>query len=306
VETIKAKGLRVSTRSSEHHVQVPALHIFELQSVAEPFDMAFIAVKSYDTEWATRLAQGYVKPDGAFVDFQNGINDDRVAEIVGQERTLGCVITISSGIYEPGKALRTDQNPWGFAIGELDGKETPRAREIADMMGAVAQASVTTNLWGERWSKLMINCMNNALAGISGYGTAKVRTEPETRRIGIQLGAEVVRVARAHGQQVQGVMGISPDAMIDAAEGRNVEAVESQILEIARLVGSGGRPSFLQDVLKKRRTEIEFLNGYVARKGEEKGVAMPFNRKITEIVTELGVGFEPDPAHIAPLSTMLP
>ena len=64
----------------------------------EPFEAVFVAVKSYDTEWATQLAVDYLRqPDGVVVDFQNGINDDRVAAVAGRERTLGCVITDQRG-----------------------------------------------------------------------------------------------------------------------------------------------------------------------------------------------------------------
>ena len=60
----------------------------------------FVAVKSYDTEWATALGCGYLaSPHGVVVDFQNGINDERVAAVAGLERTLGCVILIAAGMY---------------------------------------------------------------------------------------------------------------------------------------------------------------------------------------------------------------
>ena len=71
-------------------------------------------------------------------------------------------------LYEPGHAIRTDRTAVGFRIGELDGRDTPRARELARIMSDVAPATVTTNLWGERWAKLGVNCMANPLAGLSG------------------------------------------------------------------------------------------------------------------------------------------
>src|SRR5262249_58823306 len=108
-----------------------ALHIHELQSVREPFDAVFVAVKSYDTEWATALAVSYLKPEGVVVDFQNGINDERVAAVAGRHRTLGCVITISAGMYEAGHAMRTDTGTIGFKIGEHDGRATPPAHHLA-------------------------------------------------------------------------------------------------------------------------------------------------------------------------------
>src|SRR3989442_2609842 len=175
VEAMKRPGLRLSGTCGDHVIRVKALHVHELQRVTEPFDAVFIAVKSYDTEWATALALGYLaRPNGVVVDFQNGINDLRVAAVAGRERTLGCVITIGAGMYEPGHVVRTDIGG-GFKIGELDGRESERARRLVEAVGHAAPTTLTTNLFGERWSKLAVNCMANPLAGLSGYGTSEVR-----------------------------------------------------------------------------------------------------------------------------------
>ncbi|MBI4627690.1 MAG: NAD(P)-binding domain-containing protein [Candidatus Rokubacteria bacterium] len=139
VEAMKKDGLRLSGTCGEHRIPVTALHIHELQLVEEPFDAVFVAVKSYDTEWATALGCRYLRqPHGVVVDFQNGINDERVAAVAGRERTLGCVITIAAGMYEPGHAMRTDSGTLGFKIGELDGTDTPRARDLVALMNEVA------------------------------------------------------------------------------------------------------------------------------------------------------------------------
>ena len=135
VEAMKARGLKLSGTCGEHSIPVKALHIHEVQTLAEPFDAVFISVKSYDTEWAVQLGLAYLKqPDGVLVDFQNGINDGRVAAIAGRERSLGCVITIGAGMYEPGHAMRTDTAAIGFKIGEHDGSDSARARELARIL----------------------------------------------------------------------------------------------------------------------------------------------------------------------------
>jgi len=100
IETMRKNGLRLSGTCGDHTIPVKALHIYEAQAIGEPFDAVFISVKSYDTEWATHLGIQYLKkPNGVVVDFQNGINDERVAAIEGRERTLGSVITIGAGMY---------------------------------------------------------------------------------------------------------------------------------------------------------------------------------------------------------------
>ncbi|MFQ5898491.1 MAG: ketopantoate reductase family protein [Candidatus Methylomirabilia bacterium] len=306
VEAMKGRGLRLSGTCGEHTIPVKALHIHEAQGVRDPFDAVFIAVKSYDTEWATALGIAYLKPDGVVVAFQNGMNDERIAAMAGRERALGCVITIGAGLYEPGHAVRTDTATVAFKIGEYDGSESQRARDLVKMMNDVATAKVTTNLWGERWAKLTMNCMANPLAGLSGLGSAEVRTEPEPRRIAIQIAAEVITVGRAHGHEVEPIFGIDAQRLVDAAEGRGLEEVESDMAAGAKRL-SGGRPSFLQDVMKGRRTEIDYLNGYVCEKGRQAGVKTPFNDAVVKAVHGHGVGrLKPDPKNLEPLVKMLP
>jgi 2-dehydropantoate 2-reductase len=306
VEAMKRKGLRLSGTCGEHVIPVRALHIHEAQGVRAAFDAVFIAVKSYDTEWATALGVAYLKkPVGVVVDFQNGMNDERVAAVAGRERALGCVITIGAGLYEPGHAIRTDTMPVGFKIGELDGSDSPRVRELARIMNGVAPSKVTTTLWGERWSKLTVNCMANPLAGLSGLGSAEVRSEPGPRRIAIHIAAEVIRVGRAFGQEGEPIFGIEARRFIEAVEGHGLEAVEAEMAVGAKSL-SGGRPSLLQDVMKGRRTEIDYLNGYVSEQGRRAGIKTPFNDAVVEAFHGHGVGtLKPDPTNLEPLLKLL-
>ena len=303
VETMKRHGLRLSGTCGEHLIPVKALHVYEAQGVSEPFDAAFIAVKSYDTEWATQLGLGYLKqPDGFVVDFQNGVNDERVAALAGAGRALGCVITIGAGMYEPGHAIRTDK----VKIGEHDGTESARARRLAEIMSAVAPSVVTANLWGERWSKLSVNCMANPLAGLSGLGSAEVRSLPGPSRIAIHLAAEVIQVGRARGYEVEPIFGIEAQRFVDAAGGRGYDAVAADMAASARFL-SGGRPSLLQDVMKGRRTEIEYLNGYVCEQGRRTGVKTPVNEAVVREVRRHPVGaLKPDPENLEPILKILP
>jgi 2-dehydropantoate 2-reductase len=307
VEAMRKGGLRLSGTCGEHLIQVKAIHLHELQAVPEAFDAILLAVKSYDTEWATYLALGYLRrPEGVIVDFQNGINDERVAAIAGKERTLGCVITISAGMYEPAHSIRTDTGAVGFKIGELDGADSERARELARLVNDVAPTKVTRNLFGERWSKLAVNCMANPLAGLSGLGSAEIRTAPQPRRLAIQIGAEVIQVGRACGYEVEPIFGIDAQRFVDAAQGRGLSEVEADMAAAAKQL-TGGRPSFLQDVMKGRRTEIDYLNGYVCNQGRRVGVKTPFNDAVVAAIHGHGVGtLKPDVKNLDPLVRMLP
>jgi 2-dehydropantoate 2-reductase len=288
VEAMRRQGLRLSGTCGDHVVPVKAIHVHELQSVTVPFDAVFVAVKSYDTEWATALALPYLaRPDGVVVDFQNGINDERVAAVAGRERTLGCVITIGAGHYEAGRAMRTDNQALGFKIGELDGRETERARRLAEVMNDVAGAKVTPNLFGERWSKLTVNCMANPLAGLSGLGSAEVRTIPEPARIAVQVAAEAIGVGRKCGFEVEPIYGIDPQRFVDAAAGRDADRLLADMAagRHARASHRGGLPQWLrrgpgpagrrQDAVQRghRAAGARARGRHAATRSEEPGAA---------------------------------
>src|SRR5262249_19351167 len=230
---------------------------------------------------------------------------ERVAAVAGVERTLGCVITIGAGMYEAGHAMRTDTGTIGFKIGEHDGRGTERAKALAAVMSAVAQTEVTTNLFGGRWTKLAINCRANRLAGPTGLGSAEVRIDPQVSSVGIHLGAECIKVGRGVGHEVEPIYGIPAQRFVDAYDGKGLAELLADVADVARKRG-GGRPSLLQDVMRGRRTEIEFLNGAVCEHGRKVGVATPFNDKVVAVMRGLGVGFKPDRRHLDPVVAMLP
>jgi len=311
VEKMKRDGLTLSGTWPDYVVPVNALHLYEAQSIQEPFDAVFLAVKGYDTEWATMFILRFLKePDGVIVDFQNGINDERVAAVAGRHRTLGAVITIGAGLYEPGVALRTDPvgtDRVGFKIGELDGQDTERARKLVEVMNDVTLTKLTTNLFGERWSKMAANCMSNPLAGLSGYGTTETKTVPAARRIGIQVASEVIQVARAAGHEVEPIAGIEAQRYVDGASGKNLSQLENDMVAAVTQTGGAGRPSFLQDVMRGRRTEIEELNGFVVAEGQRLGVRTPFNEAVVREVKRHAVGtLQPDPKNLEPIAALLP
>jgi len=306
VDQINKNGLIVTNQEASYRCKPKAVHINKLQEIKEKFDIGIIAVKSYDTDWATYALKNYVKEEGFFVDFQNGINDLRIAEIVGKEKTLGCIITISAAVFEPGHAWRTDsRKDVCFKIGEVSGGVSDRLKDFVDIMQSVGLSDYTEDLISQRWSKLMVNCMANPLAGLTGWGTSKVRTETITQNIAIQIASEVVQVAKSEGYNMGKIMGMMPENFVDAANGKNIEEIKNQFLDAANQAGSASRPSFGQDVLKKRRTEIDYLTGFVSAIGKNNNIQTPFCDKITKIVNKLGVGFDPSPEHIFELEKML-
>ena len=291
IEAIRSNGLRVSALDEDFTVQAKAVHLGEACNISEPFDTVFLCVKSYDTIWATHFALPHMTPAGVIVSAQNGINDDRIAPIAGYSRTLGCVITLGAGLYDAGNPIRTSiADRAAFTVGELTGAPTRRIQELADLLGVIGPTKVTANLWGHRWAKLATNSMANPMCALTGLGSAASRETPGVVDITVKIGAEVVRVGTSLGVHVEPINGMPSEMYVRATEdAETLEELKTRLAEGARELGAG-RPSMLQDVMKGRRTEIEYLNGYVAQRGREVGVSTPACDTITELIKRIERG----------------
>ena len=291
VEKIKRDGLHVTAQDEDFTVPANIVHLGEACNITEPFDAIFLAMKSYDTIWATHFILPLLKPTGVVISAQNGINDDRIAPIVGFSRTIGCVITLGAGMYDPGNPIRTSvTSRLAFYLGELSGVKTARIQALADLMSDIGPTKITTNLWGERWAKLAVNSMANPICALTGLTSGESRSTPGVVDITVKIGAEVVRVGTALGVSIEPINGVPAELYVRADEDAEaLEELKSSLAETARELGAG-RPSMLQDVIKGRRTEIDYLDGYVAARGREVGVPTPACDAITELIKKVERG----------------
>ena len=299
VETMRRDGLRITAQDEEFNVPVGAMHLGEVSTIAEPFDAVFLCVKSYDTVWAVHLILPYLKPTGVIISAQNAVNDEWIAPIVGFTRDIGCIITLSAGMYEPGHALRTSapEQP-AFAVGELNGMRSQRVEALAEMMGSIGPTRVTGNLWGERWAKLTSNSMTNSVSSLTGLGAGAVRQTAGVVDVSVKIAAEVVKVGRALGVQVEPINGVAAETYERYEEAEVLEEIKTHLAARVQALGET-RSSMLQDVLKGRRTEIDYLNGYVVDRGEQVGVPTPVNEAITALIKRIERGeLKPDIANM--------
>jgi 2-dehydropantoate 2-reductase len=313
VEHMRAHGLRVTHAMEvpEFTVPVRALHVTDAQQLAkeQPVDIAFVCMKSYDTGWAAMLIRQYLAPDGYVVSLQNCMNEETIAGVVGWGKTLGCVASsITVNLPEPGHVHRGAGKGGAahtvFRAGEVHGRVTARAEEVCRLVGYADSAKVTGNLWGERWSKLVANAMQNGLSACTGLGGGDMLRNEPIRRFATRLGSEAIRVGQAHGYQLEDILHLPPETIARAGEGDEaaIRAYDEQRFKDAGKQADGQRPSMGQDMQKGRRTEIEFLNGLVVREGEKLGLPCRANAVLTDIVKRVERGeLKPDPRHITEL-----
>jgi len=303
VAAIREHGLAIEGVTPEESctVRVNALHLTELQSFSRqrPVDIAIVAMKSYDTEWATTMIRQYLAEGGYVVSLQNCINEERIAALVGWGRTVGCIAALlAAELYAPGRIRRTvakgGQEHTVFRLGEVHGRITPRVEALGAMLADVDSVRVTKNLWGERWSKLCVNGMRNGVSAATGLGGNDREQHDAVRRFSIRLGGEAVRIGQALGYDIEPIAKINPERLAQASEGdaRALDEVEAILIAGSNTAERSDlqRPSMAQDIAKGRRTEIEFMNGFIVEQGTRVGRTAPAHAALVEIVKRVERG----------------
>ena len=303
VNAMRERGLRASGTQDDFTIPVKAHHLSDAMQLDGGFDIGFLAMKSYDTEWAAHFLKRLVRDDGVIVSSQNCMNDRLVASIVGYDRAVGCIMSsITVALWEPAHVTRGGPPGRGrghvvFRVGELHGQITPRVEELVDILTCVDDAKATTNLWGERWSKLTTNSSGNPVGAMTGLGGEGVASMPEARRIQINICKESCQVALAQNYVVEPIRGVAAETYANADDGEVYEDLD------AKFQPSGGgadwKSSMGQDVEKGRHTEVEFMNGYIVEQGRLSGIPTPINAAIVQVVKEIDSGQrQPGPDNV--------
>jgi 2-dehydropantoate 2-reductase len=303
IEAMKTNGLHVTMPDQELHTQVRAVHLCEMRTVKGQFDIVFLTAKSYDTCWMVHFIEPYLKKDGVLVSIQNSLNDEWIAPIIGYHRDMASAIELSAKMFEPGRVKRnTDYAHTWFALGELHGRVTPRLQEIAHILSAVGVTEITTNIWGAKWTKLVLNCMFMGVCGILGILDWEVTQHPQLFQICIRLGREALQVGTTLGYRLEPLFGSSAEDFLGSTD----EVLEKNLRTLLSNVGKESLNCILQDHIKGRRSEVGHLNGLVVKKGREAKVPTPFNEAVNSLTNQVEQGMiKPDLSNLTILEKLI-
>ena len=186
---------------------VRRLHVHRAQ-----FDIVLLLMKAYDTRWACQLIEPYLKPDGLVAGVQNGMTDDIIAEVVGPERTMGCVIEISSMMFDPGIVTRHSPPPrsW-FAVGSIDRRPAAgrtRSPTCCDIPAASRSSTISAPA---KWMKLVSNATTLVTTAILGMPMLEAAKIPAMRELMLRSGQEALDTGAAIGHPVLPIFGLKPE-----------------------------------------------------------------------------------------------
>ncbi len=252
-----------------------------------PYDLAIYSVKSTADDAALSGLLPHLHDSSMVLSTQNGVPEEKIASYVGENRTLGgSIVGWAAGLEAPGVArLAGEPASMLYKIGEPDGSISDRILAVKAILEHAGAVEISTNLSGMRWTKLVINVSMSGLSAALGCTFGEILDTPKALDTALSLKAETLSVAEKLGIQVDQVNGIDPQVFKTALE-NDPDAMRAQLRKFFEPQRSG-KPSMLQDLEKGRMTEVESINGFLAKKSQQTGIATPVNDTITEIIRNI-------------------
>ena len=235
--------------------------------------LVIIAVKSYDTKEAISASKPLISNDTSVLTLQNGLgNVEIISEAVGQEKVIGGVTNLGATLLETGKVRHAGKGE--TIIGRIDGKIPVQMRQIREIFNACGlETKISKDIKGILWSKLIINVGINALTAITRLHNGRLIEFEGTRKILREAVTEAVRISKR--KRIKLIYD-DPLAKVEAV----CEATSENI------------SSMLQDILRKKRTEIDFINGVIVRLGQELGIPVPANLTLVDLVKTIEASYK--------------
>jgi len=266
---INEKGIKIEGISGNWKAKVKATaDVSDIDSA----ELIIICVKSYDTKDAVKTIKGLVGENTSVSTLQNGVgNIEIMDEIIGQDKVIGGITNQGATLLGDGHIRHAGKGD--TFIGRIDGKIPVQMRDIRDAFNkAQMPTKISKDIQGLIWSKLIINVGINALTAITRLKNGRLIEFEGTRQILRLAVTEAVKVTKRKKIKL-----IYDDPLA------KVEAVCEAT--------SGNISSMLQDVLKKKKTEIDFINNVIVRQGQSLGMPVPINSVLVDLVKTIEASY---------------
>jgi 2-dehydropantoate 2-reductase len=287
VAAMRDGGLTVVTHDGAWTVPVRAI---TPEALPTTLDLVLLAVKAQHTAAALDTVAPRLTARGTVVSLQNGLNEPLIAARVGAERTVGCLVNWAADWIAPGRIQHGGAGT--FAIGELDGELSPRVKELAELLGAVAPIQVTANIAGYKWAKHVYAALLTASALVDAHVYDVVERSPAVQRMLVALVAEGMAVAEAEGVRLEAFDEFDPEWYRRGRAG-DAEAVARAMAAISRFyrAHTKTKTGIWRDlVVRKRKTEVEAHLGATLERAGRHGLRAPLTERLLALIGELETG----------------
>jgi 2-dehydropantoate 2-reductase len=263
VDAMRARGLTVEGASGERTVRLNAT---TEPRDAGPCDLVVLATKAMHVAQAAASIAPLLKPETPVLSIQNGLGGPQTAAAtLGKERVMvGVVGGFGASMRGPAHAHHNGMEL--VRLGEFGGPITPRLKAVEDLWRSAGfRVKLFDDIDQLVWEKLLCNCAYSGPCGIAEATIGEVMADPDLSRISAACAAEGFAVAKRKGVR----LGFDDPVAYVRDFGAKIP---------------NARPSVLLDLMSKRKTEIDVINGAITRVGREVGVAAPVNETVTGLV----------------------
>ncbi len=255
-----------------------------------PYEVILLMTKQlYNKQVVTDL-KPYLSEDGVIVTLQNGLPEPLIAEIVGSEHTMGCVVEWGAALTAPGVCtLTSEPDSLSFHMGKMDGISDEQFKKVKDLLELMCPVHEEPNLIGARWSKLLINATFSGLGTVVGGTFGDVSEDPYAKKIAVRCMKECIDVGHAAGAVFAPVQGKDITKLF-YYKNKLKYAFALLLLPIAMKKHRAIVPSMLQDIRNGKACEIDAINGVVCDFGKASDVATPINDRIVSVIKQIEKG----------------
>lgn len=273
IQAIREKGLTIVTAGGDRTIPVKAVTAPE---ECGEMDIVIVLTKSYKTEEAMNQALSLFGAKTVAISFQNGLGNEEVMEnVIGKGRVLGGQTSQGAAVIAPGIVRKAGHNPSFF--GEMGGGMSSRVKLIEKVFNDAGFYSIASdNIRKDIWKKVLANLGTNPISAICRIRVGQLFDTPEVKAMIMEIIDEGVRVARADGVDV---------TVEDALEFLH------KVIYKEKDKARSNRSSMLVDILQKRKTEIDYINGAVVNLGKKYNIPTPVNSTLVAAVKGIEAGF---------------
>lgn len=285
VDTLNDKGAHI-TGTTEMTVPVSAVTPNDLDGL---YDVVLLHTKQGFNDTVLPAIKKILKPDGTLISLQNGVPERHIIKVIPEQNVIAGTVEFGGTGGGPGVSeLTTEYDAFkksAYAIGELNGQITDRIEMIEEILSHVGGVTVSDNLMGTKWVKLLVNESFSGLSAASDATFGEVAADDVGIRAALHLINEGLQVGHADGVKFATIGGADMDQLF-SLQGNDFTDQQAQNLRLFIKSSSNLKASMLQDLYHHRVTEINEINGLIASTGKEFGIPTPYNDLVIKIVTQ--------------------
>ena len=286
VEALQTKGAQVVGTMNFNQ---PVVAYIPDQMSGE-YDILFLMTKQQHNAEVVQMLKGFLASDGVLVTFQNGLPEMQIADVLGEERVLGCTVAWGATMQSPGVCeLTSEPDALSFSLGAISEKKSKHFAKVKELLEKMGTVDVEENFLGTRWSKLLINAAFSGMSAVLGCTFGEAAGPKASRRIVQKLIKECIDVCQVGGIRIEPVQGKDIVKLLNYTNALK-RAFSFFIIPIAIRKHAKLKASMLQDLEKGKLTEVDAINGAVSEYGRKVGFPTPANDKVVEIIHRIERG----------------